>query len=76
MFREPEGKKLFETDSLAAATTDADDVKMDVQKGSDAKDTSGTLSSANPTISVEAPKPLSYNMESRYFLPTKKNSFA
>ena len=39
----------------------------------------GTLlghSSANSTISVEAPKPLSSNIDSKYVLPTKKLSFA
>ena len=39
---------------------------MDVQDGSGDKDTSGTLSSANPPISVAAPKPLSSNIDSRY----------
>ena len=76
MFREPEGTKVLETDFSAAAPTDAYEVNMDVQKGSGAKDTSGPLSSANPPISVAAPKPLSSNMDSRYVLPTKIPSFA
>ena len=50
MFREPEGKKVFETDCLAADTTDADEVKMDFQKYSGSKDTYGTFSSVNPPI--------------------------
>ena len=50
MFREPEGNKVFDTDHLAASPTDADEVKMDVQEGSGAKDTSRFLSSANPPI--------------------------
>ena len=57
MFREPEGKKLFETDRLAAASANADEVNMDTQKGSGTKDTSVPLSSDNPLISVSEPKP-------------------
>ena len=76
MFREPEEKKLFETDRLAADPTDADDVNMDVSKGSGAKDNSGPLSSANPLASAAAPNPLPSNMDSRYVLPTKTPSFA
>ena len=49
---------------------------MDVQDGSGDKDTSGTLSSANPPISVAAPKPLSSNMESRSVFLTKIPSFS
>ena len=49
---------------------------MDVQKGSGTKDNYGPLSSANPPILVVASKPLSYNMDSRYVLPTKSPSFA
>ena len=56
-------KKVFETDHLAAAPTDADEVNMDVQKGYGAKDTYGPLSSATPPISAAAPKPLSSNMD-------------
>ena len=59
MFREPEGTKVFETDHLAVAPTNDDEVKMDVQNVSGAKDTSMPLASANPPISVAAPKPLS-----------------
>ena len=76
MFREPEGKKMFETDNLAADTTDADEMNMDIQKGYGTKDTSGTLSSVNPPISVAAPKPFSSKMNSRYFFPIKMSSFA
>ena len=76
MFREPEGKKMFETDNLAADPTDADEVNMDIQKGYGTKYTSGTLSSVNPPISVAAPKLPSSNMDSRYVLPTKIPSFA
>ena len=72
----PEGTNLVETDHLADAPTDADEVKMDIQKGSGAKDTSGSLSSANPPISVAAPKPLSSNMESRSVLQNKTPPFA
>ena len=75
MFKEPEGKKVFETDHLSAAPKNADEVKMDVQKGSGDKDTSGTLSNENPPISVAAPKPLSSNMDSRYVFPTKAPYF-
>ena len=75
MYREPEGTKLVETDFLAAAPDDADEVNMDVQKGSFAKDTSGHLSSASPPISVAAPKLLSFNMESRSVLQNKTPSF-
>ena len=50
MFREPEGTTLFETDRLADAPTDADEVKMYLQKGSGTKDTSRPLSSVNPPI--------------------------
>ena len=76
MFREPKGTKVFDTDRFAAAPTDADEVRMDVQKDSDAKDTSGPLSSVNPPISVTAPKPLSSYMDSISVLPTKETSFA
>ena len=37
-------KETFETDLLAAATTDADEVNIYLQKGSGNKDISGTLS--------------------------------
>ena len=52
MFREPEGKKIVETYFLAAPLTNADEAKMDVQKGYGAKDTSGPFFSVNPPISV------------------------
>ena len=51
-------------------------MKMDVQKGYVAKDTSGPLSSANPSISVAATKPILSNMESRSVWSTKTTSFA
>ena len=63
MFMEPEETKLFETYLLAAALNDADEVKMDLQKVTGTKDTSGPLSSANIPISSAAPKPLSSNMD-------------
>ena len=68
MFREPEGKKVFETDRLAAAPTDAYEGNMDVPKGYGAKDTYWPFSSANPPISVAAPKLLSSDMDSSYML--------
>ena len=43
MFRELDGTKVFETDHLAAALTNADEMNTDVQKGSSTKDTSGPL---------------------------------
>ena len=70
MFRKPEGTRLFDTDCLADAPTDADKVNMDVQKDYGTKNTSGTLSSMNPPILAAAPKPLSSNMDSRSVLPT------
>ena len=76
MFREQEGTKLFERDRLSDALVNFDEVNMDVQKGYGAKYTSGDLSSANPLISVAAPKPLTSHMDSRYVLPTKITSFA
>ena len=76
MFREPEGTKLFETDLLAAAPTNSDEVKMDVKNGYSAKDNSGPLFSVNSPISVAAPKTLSSNMDSGYVLPRKTPSFA
>ena len=63
-------------DNLSAATTDTDEINMDVQKSSSAKDNYGALASANPPISVAAPKPLSSNMESIYFFLSKTPSFA
>ena len=45
-------------DSFAAAPINPDEVKIDVPKGSSAKDTYGPFSSANHPISVAAPKPL------------------
>ena len=53
---------------LASAPTNADEVKMDLQKGYGDKDTSETFYGENPPISVAASKPLSSNMDSRYFL--------
>ena len=76
VFREPEGTKVVETDFLEAAPTDYDEVNIGVQKGSGTKDTSGPFSIVNPPISGAAPKPISSNMDSRYFLPTKTPSFA
>ena len=76
MFREPEETKVFEMDSLASAPTKADELNMDLQKGSSTKYTSWPLSSANHPFSVAAPKPLSSNMNSRSVLPTKTISFA
>ena len=58
MFRESERTKVFETDRLAAAPTNADELSMDVQKGSGIKYTYGNFSIANPYISVASPKPL------------------
>ena len=75
MFRESEGKKVFETDHLAAAPDDADEVKMNVQRGSGTTDNSGPLSSDNPPFSVAVPKPLSSKMNSRSVMPTKTPSF-
>ena len=75
MYREPKGKKIVETDRLTTPTVDADEAKMDVQKGCGAKDTSGPFFSKNPPISVAAPKPLPSDMDSRSFLPTKTPSF-
>ena len=69
-------EKIFETDNLVADTTDADDLNMDIQRGSGAKDTSWPLFSANPPISVSAPKPISYNMDSISVFPNKIPSFA
>ena len=46
---------LINKDRLSDPTTDADEVNMDIQKGYGTKDTSGTLSSVNPPISVAAP---------------------
>ena len=68
--------KLFDTYRLSAAPTNNDEVNMDVQRGYCVKDTTGPVSSANPPISVVAPKPLSSNMEPRSVLPTKITSFA
>ena len=75
MIREPEGKKVLQTDNLTAAPTNADRVKMDTQKGSGANDNPGPFSSANSTILVSAPKPLASYMGSRSFLQTKIPSF-
>ena len=71
MFRELESKKLVEMDSFSSAPIFFDEVKMDVPKGYCAKDTYGTLSSANHPISVAAPKLPSFNMDSRYVFLTK-----
>ena len=76
MFREPEGKKLFERDRLSAAPDDFDEVNMDDQNVYGAKYTSVDLSSVNPLISVASQKPLSSHMDSRYVLPTKITYFA
>ena len=75
MFRELESKRVVETDHLGASTTNVDEVKIDERKGYGTKDTSGTLTSENPPISGAAPKPLSSDMDSRYFFPNKIPSF-
>ena len=67
---------MVETDRSVAALSNADKVKMDVQNVSGAKDSSGTLYSVNPPISVAKPKPRLSNMESRPFLSIKTPSFA
>ena len=67
---------MIVTDHLEADPTNADEVKVYVRKFSGAKDNSGPFSSANPTSSGVAPKPLSSDMNSRYVLPTKTSSFA
>ena len=76
MFRYPERGKVVETDHLAVAPTNADEVKIDFQNGSGTKDTYGPLSGLNTPISVAAPKPPLPNMDSRSVLPTKTPSFA
>ena len=43
MFREPEVTNVFETDNLAAAPKDADEMNMDIQNVSGDIDTSGNL---------------------------------
>ena len=53
---ESERGKLVEMDHLAAAPTNDEEVNMDAQKCSGAKDTSGHFSSANYPISVAAQK--------------------
>ena len=49
------GGGVFETDNLVSSLTDADELKMDIQKGSGAKDNSGPFLSTNPPISVAEP---------------------
>ena len=46
--QETRWEKLVDTDHLGASMNDAGEVKMVVKKGSGAKETSGTFSSANP----------------------------
>ena len=75
MFMEPEETKVFETDCLAAAPNNSDEVKMDVKKGYGAKDTPGPLSSVNLPISVAAPNTLSSNIDSRYVFQPKHPPF-
>ena len=50
MFRDPEGGKVVNTDYFEDDPTYADEVNMDFQKGSGAKDTYCPLSISNPTI--------------------------
>ena len=76
MFRDPEGKKLFEMDNLASALTDVDEMKMDIQNFYGDKDASEPLYTESSTISLAAPKPRSSNMDSRSVLPTKIPPFA
>ena len=76
MFKVPEGGKVVETGSLSYASTDVDEVNINVQKVYGVKDIYGTLSSANPPIPIAAQKPLLSYMDSRYFLPTKTASFS
>ena len=56
-------QKYLKMDCLEYDPTNADEVDMDVQKGYGKIYTSVTLSSANPTISVAASKPLSSDMD-------------
>ena len=58
-------------DCLSSATTDADELNIDVQRGSGAKDNSGPFSSANHPISVAAIKPLSSYIDARFVFQTK-----
>ena len=67
---------MVETYRLGAPPIYADEMNMDTQKFRGTKDTYGLLSSANPPISVAAPKPPLPYMESGYFFPTKTTSFA
>ena len=76
MFKKSDSKKVFDTNLLENSLTNADEVNIDFKKGSGTKDTYGTLSGANNPISVAVPKPLSSNMDSRSFLPTKTPSFS
>ena len=62
---------VFETDHLAAAATNADELNIYVQNVSGTKDTYETLSSANNYISAAAPKPILCNMDSMSVFPTK-----
>ena len=48
--RELEGTKVVEMDRLAAASNDADEVKINVWKGFGDKDTSDNVSGENPPI--------------------------
>ena len=50
MFRETEGSKVGEIIFLATALNDDDEVKFYFQICSGARDTSGPVSSMNPTI--------------------------
>ena len=63
-------------DSLSASLANVDEVKINFQKVSGNKDTSGPFSSVNTPISLASPKPLSSNMDSRCVLSTKTPSFA
>ena len=75
MFREQERTKLVDTDNLAAAPTNADEVKINVRKCSGSKDSYGDFTSMNTPISGASPKPFSSNMDSRSIFPTKTPSF-
>ena len=77
VFRELEGGGgVFETNNLVAAPNDADELKMGIPRCSGAKYNHWPLFSANPSISVSSPKPISSNMDSRSVLPTKIPSFS
>ena len=74
MSNEPEETKLVDTYILAGAPTDADKLNVGVQKGSDAKDSSGTILCKSSHF-ISSPKTIFIQHGLKICFSTKTSSF-